>query len=52
MKKVEILCPDCGKLITKVSEDSQVKVYGFCRRCKAEKTITYPIRAIEPNVPK
>lgn len=53
MRKIDILCPDCGKLITKVSEDSRVTVYGYCRRCKAEKTITYPYkRAIEPNVPK
>ena len=51
MRVVEILCPDCGKLITKVTEDSQVTIYGFCRRCKAEKKITYPYkRAKEPNV--
>ena len=53
MRKVEIICPDCKKLITKVSEDSRVTIFGYCRRCKAEKTITYPYkRAIEPNVPK
>jgi endogenous inhibitor of DNA gyrase (YacG/DUF329 family) len=46
MRKVEILCPDCGKLITKVSEDSRATIYGFCRRCKAEKVIIY--RAKEP----
>ena len=47
MKKVEIVCPDCGKLITKVSSDSIVTIFGFCRRCKAEKTIFY--RAVEPT---
>ena len=53
MRKIDILCPDCGKLITRVSEDSHVTIYGFCRRCKAEKKITYSYkRAIEPNVPK
>lgn len=46
MPKIDIVCPDCGKLITKVSSDSKVTIYGFCRRCKAEKTITY--RAKEP----
>jgi phage FluMu protein Com len=49
MSKVEILCPDCGKLIVKVSPDSKATIYGFCRRCKAEKAITYPYtRAKEP----
>ena len=47
--KVDILCPDCGKLITKVSPDSKVTIYGYCRRCKTEKTIHYPIRANEPT---
>ena len=50
MKKVEIRCPDCNKLITKVSEDSNVTVYGYCRRCKQEKKIIY--RAKEPDAPK
>lgn len=49
MMKVEIVCPDCGKLITKVSSDSKVTVFGFCKRCKAEKEITYPPRANEPT---
>lgn len=50
MAKIDIVCPDCGKLITRVSSDSNVTIYGYCRRCKAEKAITYPIRAKEPNV--
>lgn len=48
MTKINILCPDCGKLITKVSSDSKVTIFGFCRRCKAEKTIVYQTRAEEP----
>lgn len=50
MEKVEICCPDCGKLITKVSKDSNTTIYGYCKRCREEKTIHY--RASEPNVPK
>lgn len=46
MQKVNILCPDCGKLITRVASDSKVTIYGYCRRCKAEKVIIY--RANEP----
>lgn len=46
MKVIEIVCPDCGKLITKVTEDSSVTVIGWCRRCKREKIIKY--RAKEP----
>lgn len=46
MGPVNIYCPDCGKLIVKVSADSDVTIYGYCRRCKAEKEITY--RAKEP----
>lgn len=49
MKIVEIRCPDCNKLITKVSADSIVTVYGYCRLCKKEKIIVY--RAKEPDVP-
>lgn len=53
MRKVDILCPDCGKLITRVSADSVVVVFGHCKRCKTEKVIEYnPKRANEPNVPK
>lgn len=52
MQKIELFCPDCGKLIARVSPDSHVTLYGFCRRCKAEKKITYHKRAIEPSVPK
>lgn len=50
MRKIDILCPDCKKLITRVSEDSRCTIFGYCRRCKAEKAITYPYRAKEPNV--
>ena len=46
MKRVEIVCPDCGKLITVISEDSSVTIFGYCRRCKKEKVIKY--RAKEP----
>lgn len=49
VERVLITCPDCGKLITKVSPDSKVTIYGYCRRCKTEKTIHYPIRAKEPT---
>ena len=37
MEKIEIVCPECGKLITKVSANSTVTVYGYCRRCKKER---------------
>ena len=47
-RKVEIRCRDCGKLITKVSADSVVTIYGYCKLCKKEKTIRY--RATEPSV--
>lgn len=47
MEKVDIVCPECGKLITKVSANSTVTVFGYCRRCKKEKEIKY--RAKEPN---
>ena len=50
MTKVDIVCPVCGKLITKVSSDSIVTVFGYCRRCKAEKVIKYHGRAKEPSV--
>lgn len=49
MSKVNILCPDCGKLITKVSADSVVTLFGWCKTCKAEKKITYN-RAKEPVI--
>ena len=52
MRKVEILCPRCGKLITKVSEDSKVLIFGHCRRCRAEYEIPYNYRAAEPNDPR
>jgi DNA-directed RNA polymerase subunit M/transcription elongation factor TFIIS len=48
VKVVEIVCPDCGKIITKVSDDSNVVIYGYCRRCKEEKKIKYISRAKEP----
>lgn len=56
MNKVEIRCPDCNKLITKVSADSVVTVYGYCRLCKKEKIIVYKpkdieYRAKEPDIP-
>ena len=47
MEKVEIFCPDCGKLITKVSKDSIATIYGWCKVCKEEKEIPY--RANEPK---
>lgn len=49
-ERAEILCPDCGKLITVVSVDSSVTIYGWCKRCRQEKKITYPEkgRANEP----
>ena len=47
MKQVEILCPDCGKLLTKVSADSVATLICWCRRCRQEKTIPYN-RAVEP----
>lgn len=46
MKLIEIVCPDCGKLIIKVSVDSVVTLFGWCRRCREEKKIKY--RAEEP----
>jgi phage FluMu protein Com len=46
MNKVEIKCPDCGKLIIKVSADSKATLYGWCRRCRQEKKIIH--RAVEP----
>ncbi len=53
MEKVEIVCPDCGKLITKISTDSRVTIFGYCRRCKRENTIRYSrearYRATEPS---
>lgn len=49
-EKVEILCPECGKLITKVSKDSIVTIYGWCKVCKKEKEIPY--RANEPKTQK
>lgn len=48
MNTVEILCPDCGKLLLKVTADSKATMICWCRRCKAEKTITYK-RANEPS---
>ncbi len=45
MKIVEIVCPNCGKIITKVSEDSNAVIYGYCRRCKTEQKIEYQGRA-------
>lgn len=57
MRRVEVLCPDCKKLITKVEHNPDVIIhvggkdapnepivlteYGYCRRCKKEKIITY-----------
>lgn len=46
-EKVDIRCPDCGKLITRVSADSRVTIYGYCKLCKKEKVIKY--RAVEPS---
>ena len=41
MDRVDINCPKCGKLITVVSSDSDVTVFGYCRRCKKEYAIKY-----------
>ena len=46
MKKVDIICPDCGKLLLKVTADSEVTLFGWCRRCREEKKIIH--RAEEP----
>lgn len=45
MKIIDIVCPTCGKIITKISDDSNVVIFGYCRRCKAEKKIEYRNRA-------
>lgn len=47
VSKIDIRCPDCGKLITKISADSVVTIYGYCKLCKKEKVIRY--RAAEPS---
>lgn len=39
MNKIPILCPDCGKLIVKISADSTATIYGWCKKCRQEKTI-------------
>lgn len=41
MEKVDIKCPDCGKLITKISSDSRATIFGYCKLCKKEKVIKY-----------
>lgn len=41
-EKVEIKCPECGKLITKISSDSRAVIYGWCKSCKKEREIRYP----------
>lgn len=46
MKKVDILCPDCGKLLLRVTDDSNVTLFPWCRLCKKEKQIIH--RAEEP----
>lgn len=46
MKKVDILCPDCGKLLLRATDNSDVTLFPWCRLCKKEKQIT--IRANEP----
>jgi hypothetical protein len=35
-------CPDCGKLINRLAAPGTV---GFCRGCKAEKTLADPVAA-------
>ncbi len=47
MKEVEILCPDCGKMLLKVSTDSDATLICWCRRCRTEKRIKFK-RASEP----
>lgn len=34
-----ILCPDCGKLLLKVTGNSRATLICWCRRCRTEKTI-------------
>lgn len=41
VEKVDIKCPDCGKLITKISSDSRATIFGYCKLCKKEKVIKY-----------
>lgn len=52
MGEKNILCPDCGKLLLKVTRDTKGTVICWCRRCRDEKPILIPIydRAAEPNV--
>lgn len=48
METVEIVCPDCGKKLAKISTDSKATLVLWCRRCRQEKVIKYN-RAKEPN---
>lgn len=47
MKTVDIVCPDCGKLLLKVTPDSEATLVCYCKRCKLEKIIKKN-RAKEP----
>lgn len=49
MKTKLIRCPDCGKLIVKVSADSIATIYGWCKKCRQEKEIKIN-RAEEPLI--
>ncbi len=40
-KSVDIVCPDCGKLLLKVTEDSDATMICWCRRCRQEKIIRF-----------
>lgn len=44
MEKVDIICPDCGKLLLKVTADSEVTLFGWCRRCRQEKKIIHRVK--------
>lgn len=46
MKQIDILCPECSKLLLKVTADSEATMICWCRRCRQEKKITH--RAEEP----
>lgn len=46
----KILCPDCGKFLLKVTQDTKGTTICWCRRCRDEKTIPIYDRAVEPNV--
>ena len=41
MRKVDICCPDCGKLLLRVASEGEMTLFPWCRLCKKEKQITY-----------